>query len=148
MEGPFKKASSFFYLFLLPCVFASASPITDKSQQNFRQGLAYERLGRLNEAYTELQLATTLETNNAEMALALGLVASRLGRYDAAQRALERSVELDANSIGSYFQLALIYEHKQMTDRALDCWHRFLALSQDDLLKQVAQKHIRQLEMP
>lgn len=113
---------------------------------HFQAGLAYERLGRFDEAYTELQLAFALDPNSTAAALALGLVASRLGNLEVAQRALERSVALDAGSVASYFQLALLYEKKQMADRAQDAWHRFLPLSQDDVLKAIAQKHLQYLE--
>lgn len=114
--------------------------------QHYRSGLAYERLGRLDEAYTELQLAFALDQDSTPVAVALGVVACRLGRLDIAQRALERSVTVDANSVASYYQLALLYEKKKMNDRALDSWQRFVALTQDDTLKAVAQKHIQYLE--
>jgi tetratricopeptide (TPR) repeat protein len=116
--------------------------------QHYQTGLAYERLGRYEEAYTELQLAFALDPDNTSGAVALGVVASRLGRFDIAQRTLERSVALDANSVASYYHLALLYEKKGMTDRALDAWHRFVSLSQDEQLKTVAQKHIQHLENP
>jgi tetratricopeptide (TPR) repeat protein len=123
----------------------AASPI-EQGQQRFQQGLAYERLGRLTDAYTELQLANTLDPASAPVAVALGIVASRLERYEAAQRALEQSITLDANSAVSYYQLALIYEHLDQKDRAVDAWHRFAGLTQEESFKQMAQKHIRHLE--
>jgi len=126
---------------------ALADPAADLAAQHFQQGLAYERLGRIPAAYTELQLASTLGPQDAQIALALGIVAARLGRIDAAQRALEQSMTLDSGSVASYFELALIYESKSLKERALDCWHRFQGLSQDELLKQMAQKHIRHLDM-
>ncbi len=124
-----------------------ADAVSD-AQQRYQQGLAYERLGRLDEAYTELQLAHTLDGRNGKIALALGVVASRLGRYDAAQRALEQSITIDANSVASYYHLGMIYESKGMKDRALDAWSRFVGLSQDETLKAIAQKHIRVLQNP
>lgn len=113
---------------------------------HFQSGLAYERLGRYDDSYTELQLATNLEQDNPQMALALGVVANRLGRYDEALRALEHSIALEANSNASYFELALLYEKKGLTDRALESWHRFAQLSQDESLKTMAKKHINYLE--
>ena len=80
------------------------------------------------------------------MAVALGVVACRLGRLDAAQRALERSIAIDSNSVASYYQLALIYEKNGVLDRALDAWHRFSSLTQDERLKGLAQKHIQVLD--
>ena len=100
--------------------------------QHFQSGLAYERLGRLYESYTELQLASNLDPENSQVAVALGTVASRLGHYDEALRALEHAIALDANSCGSYFELALLYEKKGLTDRALDSWNRFSALNHDE----------------
>jgi|GEM_PF-2330607 len=139
-------------LWSIGCLFVAgaiyASPASTLAQQHFLQGLAYERLGRIPEAYAELQLASALSPLDAQAALALGVVATRLGKLDAAQRALEQSITLEPNSVASYFQLAMIYESKKMNERALDSWHRFVGLSQDDLLKQEAQKHIRHLGTP
>ncbi len=115
---------------------------------HFQAGLAYERLGRYEEAYTELQLAFALDQQNPEAAVALGIVACRLGRLDVAQRALERSIAVDSNSSASYYQLALIYEDKNMTERARDAWQRFASLNRDEQLKTVAQEHLQYLEAP
>ena len=116
------------------------------SDQHFQTGLAYERLVRYDEAYTELQLAFALNPDDAQMALALGIVACRLGRLEPAQRALERSIAVDSGSIASYYHLALLYEKNGTIDRALDAWHRFLSISQDETLKTIAKKHIQYLE--
>jgi tetratricopeptide (TPR) repeat protein len=118
----------------------------DPAAQHFQTGLVYERLGRYDEAYTELQLAFALNQDDAKMAVALGVVACRLGHLDVAQRALERSIAVDSNSVASYFQLGLIYEKNGLTERALDAWHRFASQSQDEPLKSVALKHIQHLE--
>src|SRR5689334_7146714 len=45
---------------------------------HYQSGLAYERLRRLDEAYTELQLASNLDNNNPSIAVALGILAMRL----------------------------------------------------------------------
>jgi tetratricopeptide (TPR) repeat protein len=116
------------------------------AQQHFQSGLAYERLGRLAEAYTELQLAVNLDPENAQVSLAVGLVASRLGNMEKAQYFLERSISIDAGSCASYYQLALLYEKKDLADRANESWQRFYGLTQDTALKAVAQKHIQNLE--
>src|SRR3989442_14749314 len=78
-----------FALCLLPCRWLWAE---DLAAQRFQTGLAYERLGRYDDAYTELQLAFALDQNTTEVAVALGVVATRLGRLEVAQRSLERSV--------------------------------------------------------
>src|SRR5258706_5126663 len=121
---------------------SAESPAT----QHFQTGLAYERLGRYDEAYTELQLSFALDPDNATNAVALGVVACRLGRTEVAQRAFERSIAVDSNAIASYYHLALIYEKNGTLDRALDAWHRFLSLNQDETLKIIAKKHIQNLE--
>ena len=124
---------------------AEADP-SDIALNHFQSGLAYERLGRYDDAYTELQLAANLEQDNPQMALAVGIVANREGRYDEALRSLEHSIAIDANSTAAYFELALLYEKKGLTDRSLECWHRFARLTQDEPLKSVAKKHIEYLE--
>ena len=127
---------------------AAPAPVDSvaSAASHFQSGLAYERLGRLEEAYTHLQLACVLDPSHSRMALALGIIALRLGREDVAQRSLERSMTLDANSAASYYQLALLYEKQKAIDRAVDSWNRFLELNPDELLKLEARKHIHFLE--
>lgn len=125
---------------------AFTSPAEASSQSHFQAGLAYERLGRLEEAYTELQLASVLDSSNSQIALALGIVAGRLNRYDEALRSLEHSIALDAHSVASYYHAALIYEKQGRRDRAIESWERFLELSQDQELQLIAKKHIAYLE--
>jgi tetratricopeptide (TPR) repeat protein len=139
-----KKLSSALLLGVL--LLGGIAHADDGVAARYRTGLAYERLGRLDEAYTQLQLGSVLAPTDGPMSLALGIVALRLGRYEVAQRALEQSITVDANSIASYYALALLYEKQAMTERAIDSWHRFLDLNQDDLLKTQAQKHLRVLE--
>jgi tetratricopeptide (TPR) repeat protein len=138
------------YMYLwLGCCLATVSwgaESVETAATHYQTGLAYERLGRLEESYTELQLACVLDANDARMALALGLVALRLARYDVAQRSLEHSIVLDANSSASYYHLALLYEQQNAQDRALDSWNRFLELTPDESLKLQARKHIQYLE--
>jgi tetratricopeptide (TPR) repeat protein len=129
------------------CVLIGSSLWADgPAAQHFQTGLAYERLGRYDEAYTELQLSYALDPDNAPNAVALGVVACRLGRTEVAQRALERSIAVDSSAIASYYHLALIYEKNGTVDRALDAWHRFSSLNQDETLKVIAKKHIQNLE--
>ena len=125
---------------------AYAADAEAQAASHFQTGLAYERLGRLSEAYTQLQLAAVLGPNDARVASALGIVACRVGRVDEAQRALERAITLEPNSIASYYELALIYEKKNLKDRALDAWQRFAQLNNDAPLRITAQKHIQFLQ--
>lgn len=120
--------------------------VTSAAQRHFQSGLAYERLGRYNEAYTELQLATNLDPIAATSFLALGVVASRLGLEDESLRALEHSIAIDARSSASYYLLAFLYEKKGLTDRAIESWQRFLQLTTDSTLKVEGQKHLSYLE--
>ena len=122
-----------------------ASP-EETAETHYQTGLAYERLGRTEEAYTELQLACALDDNDGAFATALGVVACRLGRFAEAQRALEHSIVLDAGSIASYYHLALLYEKQGQWDRAMDSWHRFTQLNQNEELKLIARRHIENLQ--
>ncbi len=135
-----------FELWILSFRVVSAADPTGEAARRYQQGLAYERLSRIEEAYTELQLAANLEPSDAKIQLALGLVASRAGNLDVAQRALEQSIALTGNSVASYHHLALLFEKKGNKARALECWQRFHQLNQDPTLREVAQKHIRYLE--
>lgn len=134
-----------FILIALLCSPFAILAAEQTAAQHYQTGLTYERLGRYDEAYTELQVAYALDPQNPQLALALGIVASRLGRLEVSLRALEQSIALDPSSVASYYHLALLYEKNGAKDRALDAWHRFLSLSQDEILKQVAKKHIQYL---
>src|SRR5262245_19999028 len=92
---------------LAVCLFI-AYPIMAETPaaQHFQTGLAYERLGRIDEAYTELQLAFALEPGDPTIDLALGVVACRLGRLEAAQRALEKAISINPDSVAAYYHLA------------------------------------------
>ncbi len=143
-----RKKILLFASFMVQCaalVFA-ATP-AEMAAAHYQEGLAYERLGRLDPAYTKLQLACVLQPQDPKMALALGVVALRLGKDEMAQRSLENSITYDANSIASYYVLALLYEKQKSWNRAIDSWNRFLELNRDDALKIEAQKHIRNLEI-
>lgn len=142
------KRIALFTLLAVPgsLLFAIVPDAASTAAAHYQTGLAYERLGRLNDAYTELQLACALDAANARMALALGVVATRIGRLDVAQRSLEQSITADSNSIASYYQLAYLYEKQGARDRAIDSWHRFYELNQDETLKQEARKHLQVLE--
>jgi tetratricopeptide (TPR) repeat protein len=142
-----RKFLLFFFLFCFgPLPYLCAIEPSELAVNHYQTGLAYERLGRIEESYTELQLAANLDANNPQMALALGIVATRLGRYDVALRSLEHSEALEANSCASYYELGLLYEEKKMDERAVESWQRFLQLNQDPELRAVAQKHIDHLE--
>jgi len=133
-------------IFLILMISAAAAQAEMISGDHFQTGMAYERLGRYQEAYTELQVASNLNPGDARIATALGIVAARLGNYDEALRALEHSIALDADSCASYFELGLVYERKKLPERALESWNRFLALNHDDSLKAMARKHIAALQ--
>jgi tetratricopeptide (TPR) repeat protein len=144
-----KRSLIFTLLTACSCTFlyAAEPDAVETAAKHYQTGLAYERLGRLDEAYTELQLACALAPDHARMALALGVVAVRLAHFEVAQRSLEHSITLDANSIASYYQLAYLYEKIGAKDRAVDSWHRFFELNQDETLKQEARKHLQLLEV-
>ena len=124
----------------------AGAAMSEQAQQRFQQGLAYERLGRVEQAYTELQLAHTLDARDAPASLALGVVALRLQRFDVAQRSLENSIALDPGSVASYYVLAMLYEHQHLPERALDMWQRFSGLSNDPVLLDAAKRHIAFLQ--
>ena len=72
----------------------------------------------------------------------MGWVAARRGHYDEARRPLEHYIAVEANSCASYYELALLYEKKGMTDLAMESWQRFIPLTQDQPLKAEAHKPI------
>jgi tetratricopeptide (TPR) repeat protein len=135
------------FLILVHCSWiAFADNVQSAAYKHYHSGLAYERLGRLDEAYTQLQLACALDAEDVRSALALGVVALRLGQDEMAKRYLEKSITLDANSVASYYVLGLLYEKQKSFDRAIDSWKRFMEINRDDLLRIEAQKHLQWLE--
>ena len=73
-------------------------------------GLAYERLGRFEEAFEMLETARRMNPSHADTYNALGALYSKLNRFDEAEREFLIAASLKPNSINAHWSLGIIYD--------------------------------------
>ncbi len=132
----------------LPLLLALSSP--SSAQEGPAPAAALEqdeaRLERLRRARDAMQAAADLDPENSQLWLHLGFIQHKLGNLDGAQRSFEKVVELDETESAAHYMLALIYEKKGLTDKAIASWNACLLHSSDPNLLAIAKKHLKELD--
>ena len=93
----------------------------------------------------KLELALITQPNNVEFHIKLGFTYTRLGKADDAQRAFENAVRLDPKKAIAHYMLGLIYEKKNLKDKAIAAWRACLDTAVDPHLRETAIKHLNTL---
>src|SRR6185295_17655620 len=73
-------------------------------------------------AKAAIQKALDADPNNAQLWIHMGFIDHKLGDLDGAQAAFEKVVSLRATETSAHYMLALIYEKKNLTDKAVASW--------------------------
>jgi len=111
-----------------------------------QKGLTLLNQGKVEEAIVVLQMEMDKDPQAPDIHLALGMSYLEKGDSALAQSHLEKVMELQPDSVPASYNLAMLYEKQKNLPKALDGWRKVLALSKDTNLKELARKHIRQLE--
>jgi tetratricopeptide (TPR) repeat protein len=93
----------------------------------------------------KLELALITQPNNVEFHIKLGFTYTRLGKADDAQRAFESAVRLDPKKAIGHYMLGLIYEKKNLKDKAIAAWKACLENATEPHLRETAIKHLNTL---
>ena len=95
----------------------------------------------------KIAIEQSLKTDPQNSALwnQLGFANHKLGDTDAAQAAFEKAASLDPSDGDAFYMLGLIYEKKKMTAEAVQAWKNVLNVSKDKRKRDVAEKHLRNL---
>lgn len=115
------------------------------SQDLLRQGIRLANERKHDEALEKLRAAVSLDAGNTSAYLALGMVALQAQNYQEARRALERAAELQPSSLSAFYGLGMIYEKFREPDKARAAWRKFIGLSQEPELREMAQRHLDRL---
>lgn len=102
--------------------------------------------GRTEEAINLLndEIAKNPQTPDAH--LALGMAYLNSGNYSLAEESLLKAVQLNPSSVAVHYSLAMFYEKERKLPKAYFEWKIVYQLAEDKNLKELARKHISQME--
>lgn len=127
------------------CIVSSA--FADDVIDHYRKGLELADAGELEAAIQELQSAVQAGDADVEVYMALGILSEKTGKNSEALEALLHAEEISPSQASVQFALALLYEKLDLPEKAISTWKRFIPLSKDSELIQLAKRHIRFLEV-
>ena len=105
-----------------------------------------KRKEKLRRARRAIKTAAKQDPENSQLWLHLGLLDHKLGDLEAAQKSFEKVVALGPSESAAHYMLALIYEKKDLIQKAISSWGACLAHSEDPNLLAIAKKHLRELK--
>jgi len=123
-----------------------SSAASSADDEFLKLGLRYAEAGRFDEAIEILNEAVE-ENPTARRFMALGVVYLQKNDYDRAYNNLSEALSREPQLPPAIFFMAMLYEKKGMPQDALAQWKNFLQVSRKKHLREVAEKHIRQLEL-
>lgn len=94
---------------------------------------------------TAIEAELGKDPENSELWVHLGHAWLQLKNVEEARRAFEKALALNPKNLRTQFMLALIYEKKELTEKAAAAWKACLD-SPDPYVREVAQKHLHHLE--
>ena len=126
-------------IFLLPCVFlfcllsaAELTPFQEEAELYRKQGLQFQRQGRLDEAMACYQKAIVLDPDFVSVYNDLGIIYEARGESDKAEEVYLSALEIDPNYPNLYSNLAMLYESKQEYERAATFWKKRIELGDSE----------------
>jgi tetratricopeptide (TPR) repeat protein len=111
-----------------------------------RLGLRYADAGKTAEAVEILNDAVD-DNPTAERFMALGIVHLQRDEYDLSYANLKEALARDPGLAPARYTLAMLHEKKGMHADALDEWKKFLTVARKKKFREIAEKHIEQLEI-
>lgn len=145
------KRISFFALFLsTTLLFAQEQPFgklkVSETEPSFQKGLSLVNTGQYQLAIEELKKTTELEPGHTTAYFLLGICYTEIGEYDEAIFSLEKIKSNFSQSEVLNYTLGLLYEKKEKWDEAYISWQKVNTLSKSKETKEIARKHLHQIE--
>jgi Tfp pilus assembly protein PilF len=131
---------------VLLCYVALGFSLIGAQETELKKAMDMINQGRAAEAVPLLEQQSAKEPQSFDVQLALGMALLEAGNYDSAQGALERAVVLNPGSVPAHYTLAMLYESRRNTARAVEEWMKVQQLTGDQSLKDLAAKHLQQLK--
>ncbi len=112
---------------------------------SFQRGLILANTGQYQSAIIELNKVIEMEPGHTTAYLVLGICYTETGEYDKAVQSLEKIKDKLPESEVLHYTLALLYEKEEKWREANLSWQKFLSLTGDKELKEIARKHLKQI---
>ena len=124
---------------------ASGAPLfADK--ENIKKALVLLNEGKTKEAIEILNGEIKQDSDSEPLTyLALGMAYIDQGRYGEAQASLENFLKAKPDSVAGHYTMAMLFEKQKEFAKAKDSWEKVLLLAHDKDLKELADKHIKQI---
>ncbi|MDI6757280.1 MAG: hypothetical protein QME32_04580 [Endomicrobiia bacterium] len=149
-SGLLKAAHAVFLAVALSGVFAvgilSARERGGPDDELLKLGLKYADAGKTAEAIEILNDAVD-DNPTAERFMALGIVHLQRDEYDLSYANLKEALERDPDLPPARYTLAMLYEKKSMPVQALEEWKMFLSVARNKKFREIAVRHIEQIEI-
>lgn len=113
---------------------------------NLKKGLMLLNDGRIDEALSIFHEELDKNPENVQLHIALGVSYVEKGDYNTARIRLEEALALNPESLAAYYTLAMLYEKERNFHKAAEEWKNVLRLSKDKDVRELARKHLRQLQ--
>jgi len=90
--------------------------------------------GKLDEASEILLRFLTKQPNHSQACALLGKTYAGLGKYSEAERWCQLAILVDKLSLDAYYTLALVYEHQELPQQAIEMMKRVVYIDRNDIL--------------
>jgi chemotaxis protein methyltransferase CheR len=98
------------------------------------QAQALISIGQMEEAVEILLRFLTRNPNHGQACTLLGKTYAGLGNYPEAERWCHLAIVVDKLSLEAYYTLALVYEHQELPDQAIEMMKRVIYIDRNDIL--------------
>jgi chemotaxis protein methyltransferase CheR len=98
------------------------------------QAQALIGIGKVEEAIEILLRWLTHSPNQGPACTLLGKTYAGLGNWQEAERWCQLAIVVDKLSLEAYYTLALVYEHQDLPDQAIDMMKRVIYIDRNDIL--------------
>ncbi|MHB9154806.1 MAG: tetratricopeptide repeat protein [Endomicrobiales bacterium] len=135
-----------FWILLLLAYVVLGVNIIKAEGTNLNRAMQMVNEGRTEEAISLLRQEIEKNPETGDVHLALGVAYLDKDDFDAARVSLEKARDLSPNSVPVHYSLAMLYEKERRLELAVSEWKTVYQLTDSRELKELADKHIRQLE--
>ncbi|OGS22464.1 MAG: hypothetical protein A2252_01345 [Elusimicrobia bacterium RIFOXYA2_FULL_39_19] len=108
----------------------------------------YEKVSILinEEKYEEAMSLLNALPDTTDKKILQAVIYLQTSKYAEAETVLNEALKENADSLMVRYSLAMLYEKQKRPEDAIDQWEKVISLSNNNKLKTLAQKHIRQLK--
>lgn len=128
--------------FLILC----SAAVVSGGETGLNNALALVNQGKIDQAIAVLHKEIEKNPQGPESYLLLGVAYLEKNEYVSAKNYLEKALTLNPDSIPAHYTLAMLYEKEKSYLKAISEWTKVYQLAGDKNLKELANKHVRQLE--